>query len=176
MGLQHSKPPQKGEFNDFYRGYVGSVPSGDVVETLKSQQQTVLHWMETHGAERENFSYAPGKWTTKEVFGHMIDTEWIFTYRALRIARGDQTPLPGMDQTVFMANANFADRTLPDLAAEFVALRTASTQLIASFSEEIMDRAGTASGFPITVRALCWIIAGHCQHHFNILKERYQNK
>jgi len=176
MAIQHAKRPQSHEFNAFYAGYVGCVPEGDVIETLKTQQRALLDWIALHAPGIENYAYADGKWTTKEVIGHIIDTEWIFTYRALRFARGDSSPLPGMDQTVFMEGANFADRSLTELATEFDGLRTASAQLLASFSEDILQRTGTASGFPFSVRAMSWIIAGHCQHHFNILKERYQTK
>ena len=91
----------------------------------------------------------------------------------MRFARGDQGPLPGMDQDQFMAGANFADRSIEDMVIEFAGLRSASIQLLGSFSEEILNRSGTASDNLVTVRALCWIVAGHCEHHFNILKERY---
>ena len=174
MASHHSKRPQSTEFNVFYKGYVDSVPEGDVIHTLGVQKNELLSWVESNGPGIENYRYADGKWTTKEVLGHVIDTEWIFTYRTLCFARGDASPLPGMDQTVFMAGANFKDRSLPDMAAEFEALRSASMRLLSSFSEEILDRKGTASGFSFTVRAMTWIIAGHCQHHFNILNERYQ--
>ena len=165
--------PAPSEYNPFYDGYVQSVPEGDVVEFLKQQQQDVASWAASLSKTEADFRYAPGKWSAKEVFGHMIDTEWIFSYRTLRFARGDQGPLPGMDQNQFMEGANFADRSVSDMATEFHGLRTATIQLLGSFSEAIMNRSGTASGNAVTVRAMCWIVAGHCQHHLNILQERY---
>jgi len=173
MASHRSNRPSPSEYNPFYAGYVNSVPDGDVVETLINQQKAVLEWVEKTSAADADYRYAPDKWSAKEVLGHMVDTEWIFTYRALRFARGDQSALPGMDQDQFMAGANFADRSLEDISAEFSGLRTASIRLLTSFSEELLSRTGTASDSPISVRALCWIIAGHCQHHLKILKERY---
>ena len=165
--------PAPSEYNSFYDGYVQSVPDGDFVQTLSAQKQDLIDWISAFSEQEAAFRYAPGKWSIKEVFGHVIDTEWIFTYRALRFARGDQGPLPGMDQDQFMAGANFADRSIEDMVIEFAGLRSASIQLLGSFSKEILNRSGTASDNLVTVRALCWIVAGHCEHHFNILKERY---
>ena len=165
--------PAPSEYNSFYDGYVQSVPDGDFVQTLQAQRLELANWISTLSEQDAAYKYAPGKWSIKEVFGHIIDTEWIFTYRALRFARGDRGPLPGMDQDQFMAGANFAERSLSDMLIEFEGLRSASIQLLSSFSVEILDRSGTASDNLVTVRALCWIIAGHCEHHLKILKERY---
>jgi len=173
MTLFRSVRPDPSEYNPFYAGYVNAVPDGDIAQTLVAQKEDVLIWMDAATTQQADFRYAPGKWSAKEVVGHIIDTEWIFTYRALRFARGDQSPLPGMDQDMFMAGANFSDRSLADMRAEFSGLRTASSQLISSFPEEIFNRTGVASGFSFSVRAMCWIIAGHCQHHLHILNERY---
>lgn len=166
-------PPKADEYNPFYEGYVKSVPQGDLLEILATQKHAVFKMMSGLHRTQENYRYEAGKWTLREVFGHMIDTEWIFSYRLLRIARGDSTPLPGMDQDQFMEGANFSDRSMGDLLVEFGGLRTASSALIGSLSEEAFDRRGTASGFPVTARALAWIIAGHCQHHLTIIRERY---
>lgn len=173
MNAFRSVRPTPDEYNEFYAGYINAVPAGDISQILLAQKEQVLSWIDQATDDGADYRYEPGKWSAKEVIGHMIDTEWIFSYRALRFARGDQSPLPGMDQNVFMAGANFADRSLHDLRAEFSGLRAASFQLVSSFSEEILNRTGVASGFTFSVRAMSWIIAGHCQHHLNILKERY---
>jgi uncharacterized damage-inducible protein DinB len=125
-------------------------------------------------SERDgSFRYAPGKWTVKEVLGHITDTERIFSYRALRIARGDQTPLPGFEQDDYVRSGAFGDRTLAGLAEEFGAVRTASVSLLRSFNEEAWSRRGVASQKEVTVRALGFMIAGHQIHHRIILEERY---
>jgi hypothetical protein len=119
------------------------------------------------------FRYAPGKWTVKETLGHITDAERIFTYRALCIARGDQTPLPGFEQEDFVKNGGFAARTLRDLMEEFGDVRNASVALFRSFGEEVRSRRGVASQKEVTVRALGFITAGHQIHHRMILQERY---
>lgn len=168
-----TRPPRPDEYHEFYAGYVSLVPPGDVVETLRSQLTSFVRLFADVPASKVDYRYAPGKWTTKEVIGHMIDTEWIFTYRALRFARGDQAALPGMDQDVFMAGANFGDRDLAGMVDELRHLRSASLALFASFDEAIWDRTGTASGCHFTVRAIAHVIAGHGLHHVGVLKERY---
>ena len=173
MNAFRSVRPSPDEYNGFYAGYINAVPEGDISQILLAQKAEVLRWINQLTTEAADYRYEPGKWSAKEVVGHMIDTEWIFSYRALWFARGDQSPLPGMDPNVFMAGANFADRSLQDLRTEFSSLRSASFQLVSSFSEEILNRTGVASGFTFSVRAMSWIIAGHCQHHLHILNERY---
>jgi uncharacterized damage-inducible protein DinB len=125
-------------------------------------------------SERDgNFRYAPGKWTVKEVLGHITDTERIFAYRALRFARSDKTPLPGFEQDDYVKNGAFAGRTLADLTEEFAAVRSASIALYRSFNEEAWPRRGLANQKEMTVRALAFITAGHQIHHRVILEERY---
>jgi hypothetical protein len=167
------RPPGKDEFDDFYAGYVGLVPDRPVLEVLREQLASTRALLSAIPSSKQDFRYAPAKWSIKEVVGHIVDTEWVFTYRALRIARNDKTPLPGMDQDQFMDGANFAKRDLPSLVEELFHLRSANLALFESFDEEILDRAGTASDCPFTVRALLHIIAGHQIHHINVLKERY---
>jgi len=125
-------------------------------------------------SERDgSFRYAPGKWTVKEVLGHVTDTERIFTYRALRIARGDQTPLASFEQDDYVKNGGFGERTLASLAEEFALVRAASIALFRSFSEEAWSRRGIASQKEVSVRGLAFITAGHQIHHRLILEERY---
>ena len=165
--------PTPEEFNEFYQDYIDQVPDGDILDFLKSQRLRMNELISSFPESRIDYRYADGKWSAKQVVGHVVDTEWIFTYRALRIARNDRTPMAGMDQNEFMAGANFGDRTLESLGQEFNHLRSASVELFSSFNEGVMSRSGTASGFPFTVRALIYIIGGHTEHHMCVLQERY---
>ncbi len=167
------RKPSADEYNEYYQLYVDQVPDGDIIDEVTAQRARILDLLAGIPDSKVSYRYAPEKWTTREVVGHVVDTEWIFVYRALRIARGDKTPLAGMEQDDFMAGANFENRALSSLLAEFSGLRSAAIEMFESFDEEIMDLRGTASGFPISVRALLFIIAGHAEHHMKVLKERY---
>lgn len=168
-----SKRPDTTEYAEFYAGYVSVVPDGNVIETLRRQRSDFVDLFRRIPPEKVNHRYAPGKWSIKEVLGHVCDTEWIFTYRALTFARGDSTPLPGMDQNEYMAGSDFNIRTMDSLIDQFIHLRGASVNLFEGFNEHTLNRMGTASGFPVSVRALIWIIAGHGLHHANVLKNKY---
>jgi hypothetical protein len=165
--------PESTEYPPFYETYVSKVQGGDVISHLESQRLQTAQLFAASTERDGNFRYAPGKWTIKEVVGHLSDSERIFSYRALRIARGDQTPLPGFEQDDYVKNGNFGEQSLADLVAEYGAVRVATLALLRSFNAEAWSRRGTASNNPITVRALAFIIAGHELHHRDILKERY---
>jgi uncharacterized damage-inducible protein DinB len=165
--------PQTNEYAPYYEKYVSLVPEGDVVETLERQLDDTLALLRGITEERAGYRYAPGKWSVKEVVGHIIDTERIFSYRALAIARGERQPLPGMDQDEYMAGADFDSRTLADLTEEFSHVRRANVLMLRGLSEEAWTRRGTASDNEVTVRAIAYIIAGHEAHHVKILRERY---
>jgi DinB family protein len=165
--------PEPGEYASFYETYVSKVQGGDVLSQLESQRLQTAQLFAASSERDGNFRYAPSKWTIKEVVGHLSDTERVFSYRALRIARGDQTPLPGFEQDDYVKNGNFAEQSLADLVLEFGLVRASTLALLRSFSAEAWARRGTASNNPITVRALAFIIAGHELHHREILKERY---
>jgi hypothetical protein len=167
------KRPKAGEYAEFYANYISKVPGTDVLGVLEAQRPQMLHLFAGRSERDGGFRYGPGKWTVKEVLGHITDTERIFTYRALRIARGDATPLPGFEQDDFVRNGGFAARTLADLAEEFGAVRSASITLFRSFDEEALSRRGVASDKQVTVRDLGFITAGHQIHHRMILEERY---
>ena len=167
------KRPEPTEYADFYANYVSKVPGSDVLGVLESQRLQMLQMFAGRSERDGSFRYAPGKWTVKEVLGHIADTERIFAYRALRIARGDQTPLPGFEQDDYVRSGAFGDRTLAGLTEEFEAVRTASILLLRSFNEEAWSRRGMASQKEVTVRALGFMIAGHQIHHRMILEERY---
>ena len=166
------KRPQAEEFPLFYKGYVDTV-SDDVLAELEQQIKTFPDLLRNVPQEKASFAYAEGKWTIKELAGHVIDTERIMSYRTLRIARNDATPLPGFDENDYVSNAHFADRSLESLADEFAALRKSTMYLIRSLNEVEITRSGISNEKPISVRALIYIMAGHVNHHSAILKQRY---
>ena len=166
------KRPQAEEFPLFYKGYVDTV-SENVLTELEQQMESFSALLRSIPAEKASFAYAEGKWTIKELAGHVMDTERIMAYRALRIARNDTTPLPGFDENDYVANAHFADRSLESLVDEFAALRKANMYLIRSLNAIEIDRSGISNEKSISVRALIFIMAGHVNHHVAILKQRY---
>ncbi len=165
--------PQPGEYNSYYEKYVSLVPDGDIIATLKSQIDETRGLLSTVPEDRGNFRYEAGKWSIKEVLGHLTDTERIMSYRALRIARGDTTPLPGFEQDDYVRTAQSNAFSLSSLLEEYIAVRRATVLLFEHMAAEACTRQGTASNNPVTVRALAWIIAGHELHHRAILKSRY---
>jgi hypothetical protein len=167
------KRPEAGEYAEFYANYISKVPGTDVLGVLEAQRLQMLHLFAGRSERDGSFRYGAGKWTVKEILGHITDTERIFTYRALRIGRGDETPLPGFEQDDFVRNGGFAARGLANLAEEFGAVRSASIALFRSFDEKAWSRRGVASEKAVTVRALGFITAGHQIHHRMILEERY---
>ncbi|OLC99656.1 MAG: hypothetical protein AUH86_02045 [Acidobacteria bacterium 13_1_40CM_4_58_4] len=167
------KRPEAGEYAESYANYISKVPGTDILSVLEAQRLQMLHLFAGRSERDGSFRYAAGKWTVKEVLGHITDTERIFAYRALRIGRGDMTPLPGFEQDDFVRNGGFAARTLADLAEEVGSVRSASIALFRSFDEEAWSRRGIASQKEVTVRALGFVTAGHQIHHRMILEERY---
>jgi DinB superfamily len=165
--------PESSEYADYYANYISKVPGSDVLGILESQRLQMLQLFTGRSERDGSFRYAPGKWTIKEVLGHITDTERIFTYRALRFARADQTLLPGFEQDDYVRNGAFGERTLAGLAEEFEAVRSASIGLFRSFKEDVWPRRGLANQKEVTVRALAFITAGHQMHHRLILEERY---
>ncbi|MEM7305625.1 MAG: DinB family protein [Planctomycetota bacterium] len=168
-----SRRPDAGEYPEYYAPYVQRVGGGDVLGILRGQVSETASLLEGLPEERHSFRYAEGKWTLRQVVGHMLDVEWVFTYRALRFARGDATPLPTMPHEDFVENGNADERSLSDLLAELRSLRAANTGLFGSFDEGILDRRGNASGGDFNVRSILYIIAGHELHHRQVLRERY---
>ena len=168
-----SRRPQPDEYDACYADYVGCVPDGDVLATFATQRDELLALITGLPEGTLDHRYAVGKWSVREVVGHVIDAERVFSYRALRFARGDATPLPGMDQDEFIAGADFAHRSHASLVDEYVHLRSANIALFGSFDDEALCRTGVASDCPFTVRALIWLTAGHERHHLDVLRERY---
>lgn len=171
----HREPrrPEPAEYASFYAGYVAAVPDGDVIELLGTQATVLRTALAPLSPAQGGHRYAEGKWSVREVVGHCIDAERIFAYRALRIARGDATPLPGFDENDYVATAGSDARSMPELLAELDAVRAATIALFASLTPVAWSRVGVASGKEITVRALAFITAGHVAHHLRILRERY---
>lgn len=165
--------PGTDEYAPYYGTYIGKVPDGDLRAMLASQLAETLALIRSIPESRGGHCYAPDKWSIKGVLGHLADSERIFSYRALRIGRGDTTPLPGFEQDDYVPMGNFDARTLRDLADELAAVRQATLHLFAHLDQSAFERRGTASGKPVSVRALAYIIAGHELHHVDILKTRY---
>jgi len=165
--------PAETEYAPYYSRYVSKVPEGDVVELLRAQLGETLALLRGIPEERAEHRYADGKWSIKEVVGHMSDAERVFSYRALRFARGDDTPLASFDQNAFVQRASFGRRTLASLASEFEAVRLATIALYDTMTESEAVRTGIASEVQVTPRALAYITAGHERHHVAILRERY---
>jgi uncharacterized damage-inducible protein DinB len=165
--------PQPTEYAAFYETYVSLIPGKDILATLEAQRLQMMQLFAGRSERDGNFRYAQGKWTVKEVLGHVIDAERIFTYRALRFARADQKPLQGFEQDDYVRVAGSNERTLGDLTEEFALVRGASVALFGSLREEAWERRGVASNNEVTVRALAYITAGHELHHRRVLEERY---
>jgi hypothetical protein len=145
----------------------------DILAVLTGQLDRILAWLGAQPEERGDYRYAPGKWSIKEIVGHLCDTERVWAYRALRIGRGDTTPLPGFDDQSYVPEVRAGERTLASLASEWGDVRRATLSLFLNLPAAAWDRRGTASDSPISVRALAYIIAGHVGHHFEVLEERY---
>jgi len=165
--------PQPTEYPEYYANYISKVLGSDILSVLESQRLQMLQLFAGRSEQYGSFRYAAGKWTVKEVLGHITDTERIFAYRALRFARGDKTPLPGFEQNDYVRSGAFSERSLAGLAEEFGAVRGASIALFRSFNNEAWTRRGMADQKEVTVHALAFIIAGHQMHHRIILEERY---
>ncbi|MGH7483670.1 MAG: DinB family protein [Longimicrobiales bacterium] len=165
--------PQPGEYAEFYGGYVARVPTGDIVALLESQLVELGLVLGDLPAEMHSHAYAPGKWTVREVVGHMTDAERVFAYRALRFARGDETPVPGFDENAYVPAGRFEERPLASLLVELGAVRRATIALLQDLPEAAWTRRGVANGQPITVRALANVAYGHVAHHLALLDERY---
>ncbi|MEJ7861925.1 MAG: DinB family protein [Pyrinomonadaceae bacterium] len=165
--------PEKNEYAEFYETYVSLVNESDIVSALENQPKDLREILAEISAEKENFRYAAGKWSVKELFGHVIDAERVFSYRALRISRGDQTPLAGFEEIFYVARSNFSNCNFADLIEEFSMLRGANVLLFKNLSNEAWRRTGTASDAEVSVRALAFIMVGHVRHHLKILRTRY---
>jgi hypothetical protein len=165
--------PEPGEYAPYYDRYISLVAGTDILGTLDTQRRQTMLLLSGRDESEGDFRYAPDKWSAKEVLGHVCDTERIFAYRALRIARGDQTPLPGFEQDDYVKNGPFAKAPLAEIIEDYIAGRRATLTLLRNLDEAAWTRRGVASKNEVTVRALAYMIAGHELHHRQILEERY---
>jgi hypothetical protein len=172
MTLSIDRPDQT-EYLPYYERYISLVPDGDLLATLSKQIDDTTTLLGDIPESKGGYRYAPGKWSIKEVIGHVTDTERIFAYRALRFARNDKNPLVGYEQDDYILNASFDDYPLADLVSEFHSVRQATIFLFKHLSEEAWMRKGVAKQGEASVRALAYIIAGHELHHMEILRSRY---
>jgi hypothetical protein len=164
--------PQAGEYNPYYDRYISLVESDDIIGLLEKQAPETATLFHSASAKAD-FRYAPGKWSVKEMLGHVNDTERIMTYRALRVARGDKTPIEGFEQDDYVRDGNFGQRTLADLIEEFADVHAATVSFFRHLDAEAGLRHGVANKNEISARALAYIIAGHELHHRRVLKEKY---
>jgi len=168
--------PQPGEYAPYYERYISLVPGNDVLAALtvlEEQRRQMLLLLSGRAEADGDLRYAPEKWSVKEVLGHINDTERVMSYRALRIARGDQTPTAGFEQDDYVRNGPFAHCTLADLIEDYIAVRRATITLFRNLDGPAWTRRGVANNNEVTVRALAYIIAGHELHHRKILEEKY---
>jgi len=169
-----STRPDADEYAPYYGRYLERVPEGDIVRTLEEGARESAALLRSEGAlARADHAYADGKWTLKEVVGHLTDAERIFSYRLLRFARADETPLASFDENAFVPAGQFAGRSLESLVDEFLAVRNATLHLVRGVPEDAWTRSGVASGFVMSVRAVAHVIAGHELHHRAIIEQRY---
>ncbi len=165
--------PEPDEYAPYYEKYISLVPDDDVLQILDKQCAEMVALLSARDAADGDLRYAPGKWSVKESLGHLIDTERIFSYRALRIARNDKTPIEGYEQDDYVKFGPFAKRTLASLIEEFISVRQATLSLFRGLDEAGWTRRGVANKNEVTVRALAFMMAGHELHHREIFQERY---
>jgi hypothetical protein len=165
--------PEPGEYLPYFEKYISLVPQGDIVTILERQLEATLNLLGGLSETQAGARYAPDKWSIKELIGHLIDTERILAYRALRFARNDQTPIPGYEPDEYVRHAAFDSSRLSDLADEFEHVRRANLCLFRRLDGAAWLRRGLASGAEVSVRALAYIIAGHEIHHTRILQTKY---
>ena len=170
-----AEPPVEGsgEFLPYYARYVALVPEGNVLDALEAQLADTVALVDRVGEARAGHRYAPGKWSVRELLGHVVDTERVFAYRALCAARGETAQLPGFDENAWVAGADFDARTLGSLMGELTAVRRATLALFRNMDEAALARRVVANGAPLSARAVAWIVAGHERHHQALLRDRY---
>ena len=165
--------PEPGEYAPYYDRYISLVSGADILNTLDAQRRQMLLLLSGRDDSDGNFRYAPDKWSAKEVLGHVCDTERIFAYRALRISRGDRTPMEGFEQDDYVLNGPFNLRPLAEWIEDYIAVRRATLTLLRNLDEPAWLRRGIANKNEVSVRAIAYTVAGHELHHRRILEEKY---
>ncbi len=161
------------EYSVFNATYIKAIENVELLEELEISLHDFIRFVREIPMDKFDYRYAEGKWTIKDIIQHIIDAERIFAYRALRISRNDQTPLPGFEENEYVENTDANKRSIQELLTEFSAVRHSNLLLFKSFSEEQLTRMGTASNHPISVRALGFLVIGHQKHHQRVFQERY---
>lgn len=169
----HLSDLAKGDYHSFYEPYIQLLGDVELLEMLEKQYHNFPQFLASIPQEKLDHSYAEGKWTVAQVLVHIIDAERVFQYRALRISRGDMTPLPSFDQDAYVPQSNADKRTVESIIAEYKSVRSATISLFKSLPEKVLHRKGTASNAIVSVGALGFMICGHQRHHKMILKELY---
>jgi hypothetical protein len=165
--------PLASEYAPYYETYVGGIPENDILAVLRDQRESTFSFLESVPTGKIDFAYAPGKWTLRQVFGHVLDMEWVFAARALHFARGVPGALPGVEQDDVMKVVDFTARSWDAMLDEWSHLRAANIRFFEGLDETAWNRVGVASGHPVTPRALAYIIAGHERHHIGVIRTRY---
>ncbi|WP_406686583.1 DinB family protein [Rossellomorea vietnamensis] len=169
------KKPETNEYPPYYKEYINNVPDGELLQILEDQQKETKKLLKDVSEETAEYQYAPGKWTIKEVIGHITDTERIMCYRLLSIARGEKGMLPGYTDDDYVKRGQFNRFSLSDLLHHQALVRQHTILLLSSLDEEALRQRGKANGSEVTARAIAYIIAGHENHHRRLIKERYLN-
>ncbi len=167
--------PTTGTYPEYYQRYIDNVQDNNVLDALNSTLTEGLAIIKSIPADKANHAYADGKWTVKELLIHIIDTERIFAYRAMRFSRGDSQALAGFEQDDYILHANAANRSLESIVSEYEHLRLSNIALFGSYDAAQLDRIGKGNKFDVSVRAILYVMCGHQIHHLNVLKERYLN-
>lgn len=168
----HDRPTNE-EYASFYETYVSLVPEHDVLSVLGRQPADLGAIAAAVPADREMYRYQPGKWTIRDVFGHLIDAERVFGHRAFCISRGEKQSLPGFDENHYAAYSDAGSRALSDLVKEFSAVRDVNLGVLRRLDRDAWASLGSANNTPVSVRALAFIMAGHVRHHMGVLDAKY---
>ena len=166
-------PPQTDEYADFHKGYLAAVAGETDALVVLARQQDAIEAFRHLTPAQAGCRYAEGKWTVRDIIGHLADAERVLSYRLLCLARGESGPLPGFDEQTYAAHSNADSRTLDDLVSELAIVRQSTLALARSLDPAVLERRGTVNTWTLSVRAVAYIIAGHFQHHVNVLRERY---
>ena len=165
--------PVPSDYPVFYESYIKLVSEEDLSETMRLSLEEMVDFLDGISPDKADYRYAEEKWSVKELLQHMIDTERIFSYRALCIARGEHQSLPGFDEKVYAKNADVSGKSLKELKEEMLTVRESVYMMFRGFNDEMLSRVGISNNKQVSVNAIGYMIIGHARHHFNILKERY---
>jgi len=165
--------PVPSDYPVFYESYIKLVSEEDLSETMRSSLEEMVDFLDSITPDKADYRYAEEKWSVKELLQHMIDTERIFSYRALCIARGEHQSLPGFDEKIYAKNADVSGKSLKELKEEMLTVRESVYMMFRGFNDEMLSRVGISNNKQVSVNAIGYMIIGHARHHFNILKERY---